>query len=239
MKFHETFLKPGLFVTMRADHAFPLSSGSFPSPYGVEQARYTSSVHMPAVCAGCVTPTRSFTPKQFVCLFKYLSGASTTSVTIKPQFQIPICDSCAGYGLLDHVRIYTNVVGNIPRTLYVSFAFPNIGFYKHFAEENRLDRESWLSGNTVFPKQTPQNIVLLEKLLKEWQTVETFGFHKYLAIKEKLLALNQRYSWFNRRKNRPQIEAELQALMTSHGLSVAELKDLQTFMNRKLRIPGI
>lgn len=239
MIFHESFLKSGLYVYMKADQAFPRSSGAYSFPYVGNRALYASNVRFPALCIGCVAPTHSFTSKEFVCLLKYISGTSITSVTLKPVFQIPVCSPCAGYGLLDHAGVYTNVAGNIPRTLLVSFKFPNIGFYKHFAEANRLDPSGWLAGNTIIPKQTPKYVALLDKLLEEWQDVEAFGFHRCLAVKAKLIVLHEKYSWFNRRKHRAEIEAELRVIMANHGLAAPDLRLVRKFMNQKLHIPEI
>jgi hypothetical protein len=236
MKFHEKFLKPKLYAYMTAERAFPRSPLDYGQPLGYSgSARYQVAVRIPRFCVGCGAPTPEAGSKKFPIALRYLRGTSRISVTLQPEFAIPVCSACAPYGFFDHVSMSSNVVGNIPRQLFIVFRFPNVAYYRHFREANDLDPGDWITRNPVFPKQKPGDIEAVEQLLDVWTAAETFGFHRYLAIKGRLLALEGKYSWFNRKKKRAQIEAELDGVMRDLALSTEDLRKVRGFMNEKVK----
>jgi hypothetical protein len=227
----ETFLPPPLYIYMRADQAFPSEY------WGPIYRSIVTTVRFPDICVGCAIPTSAKREMTFRIKLKYVQGAITQTLDLLQPFNIPLCIACDNAKLGRFVSIKSNVLGNIPDPLCVLFKFPNIAFYEPFAEVNNLDPKNWLSYKRLFPKQTSSDITLYEKLKKDWELVQKrFGVHQYLAAKEKLINLNNRFGWLSRRKNRQTIKNELNELLREYEWSIAELKEVQKIMGIRLPI---
>jgi hypothetical protein len=219
----DTFLQHNLEVFMHAHHAFFFWKGD-------DHVR--NKVELPARCLGCLSvgdlsyaQVESSPIRMNVDSSDFANLKMTTFISFKASFALPVCSAC--YELGFHERVSICQERELMDNEYVRFRFPNIGFYKPFAELNNRPQDYWISSKRAVPKQTQSDVDLHDKLLAEWEVVARgVGLHRFLELRAQLMTLEKEFwpAWWKRASKQAAIKARVDAILSDHALTLADLK---------------